>query len=121
MRILVIDDEKTLAETLAMILRQAGHEAAVAYDGSAALERAASFQPDCVISDVIMPGMNGIDTCAVIKSKHPKSHILLFSGQAETNGLIEEAHAKGYRWELLAKPVEPDELLGKLALLEQTT
>jgi CheY-like chemotaxis protein len=119
MRILVIDDEKTLAETLAMILRNAGHEARVAYDGPSALERAESFQPDCVISDVIMPGMNGIDTCAVIQSKYPKSYILLFSGQAETNTLVEEAHAKGYTWELLAKPVEPDELLERLALVER--
>src|SRR5215475_11464156 len=109
-----------MAETLAMILRNAGHEAAVAYDGPSAFERAESFQPDCVISDVVLPGMNGIDTCGVIQSKYPKSHILLFSGQAETNALVEEARAKGYTWELLAKPIEPDELLEKLEFVERT-
>ena len=115
MRILVIDDEKSLADTLAMILQHAGYQAASIYDGASALKLVETFVPDCVICDVIMPGMNGIQTCAEIAVKHPGCHILLFSGQAEGNELVNKARADGYTWELLAKPVEPDELLAKIA------
>jgi CheY-like chemotaxis protein len=114
MRILVIDDEKFVADTLVMILEREGHQAVAAYNGPAALEKVEWFVPDCVISDVIMPGLSGIETCAGIKAKHPQCHILLFSGQAATNELVERARAEGHTWELLAKPVDPEERLTKL-------
>ncbi|HZQ21812.1 MAG TPA: response regulator [Terriglobales bacterium] len=118
MRVLIVDDERSVADTLVMILQREGHEAASAYNGSAALQKLESFVPDCVISDVIMPGMNGTELCAIIEKKHPACHILLFSGQASTNELVEKARSHGHNWELLAKPLDPDELLGKLASLQ---
>ena len=102
-----------------MILKQSGREATAAYDGPAALRSAESFHPSVVISDVIMPGMNGIETCKKIQAKFPKCQILLFSGQAATNELVHEAWDEGFKWELLAKPVEPEELLAKLASLNR--
>jgi CheY-like chemotaxis protein len=120
MRILIIDDEKIVADTLVMILEREGHKAEAVYDGLAALQRSDSFAPDCVISDVIVPGMNGIDVCARIEARHPKCHILLLSGQPETIDLIESACADGHEWEVLAKPVDPDELLAKLNSAELT-
>lgn len=117
MRVLVIDDEKPLAETLAIILRSAGYEATTAYDGTNALSQVESFQPDIVISDVVMPGMNGIEVCSRIQAEHPQCHIILFSGQAATNELMQNARAKGCDWELLVKPVHPADLLTKLASL----
>jgi DNA-binding NtrC family response regulator len=68
-----------------------------------------------------MPGMNGIELCSLIEKKHPRCHILLFSGQASTNELVERARAQGHTWELLAKPVDPDELLEKVASLQTTS
>ena len=121
LRILVIDDEKFIADTLVMILRQSGREAAAAYDGPAAVRRAETFQPTVVISDVIMPGMNGIETCMNIQAKFPKCQILLFSGQAATTELVRDAWEKGFKWELLAKPIEPEELLAKLSGLNHDT
>lgn len=56
MRVLIVDDERSVAETLLMILQGEGYEAASAYNGSAALQKIEFFTPDCVISDVIMPG-----------------------------------------------------------------
>jgi CheY-like chemotaxis protein len=100
-----------------MILELEGYEAASAYSGPAALQKIETFTPDCVISDVLMSGMNGIELCAKIKKLHPDCHILLFSGQASTNLLVEKAKAQGHRWELLAKPVDPDELLERLSSL----
>jgi DNA-binding response OmpR family regulator len=118
MRVLIVDDERRVADTLVMILEREGYEAASAYSGPAALQKIETFTPDCVISDVIMAGMNGIDLCAIIERKHPDCHILLFSGQGSTNDLIEKARVQGHKWELLAKPVDPDELLAKLASLD---
>lgn len=114
MRFLVIDDEKFVADTLAMILEGEGHEALAVYDGRAALEKVESFIPDCVISDVIMPGLNGIEVCAAIERKHPDCQIFLFSGQASTTELVATARTEGHTWELLPKPIDPEELLTKL-------
>ncbi|MFB3917348.1 MAG: response regulator [Terriglobales bacterium] len=118
MRVLVIDDEKPLADTLVLILRYAGYDATAAYDGAAALSQIESFLPDVIICDVIMPGANGIETCRRILAQHPTCRIILFSGQAATNGLIRDARNQGCSWELLAKPVDPEELLAKLAALK---
>lgn len=115
MRILVIDDEIVLAHTLVLILRSVGYDASAAYDGAAALSRIESWLPDVVICDVVMRGMDGIEVCRRIQANHPNCHILMFSGQTAANVLIRDARNKGSSWELLAKPVDPEELLAKLA------
>ena len=117
MRVLIIDDEKAVADTLVMILQRKGYDAAAAYSGAEALKIVESFRPDCVISDVIMPGINGIEVCAAIEKVHPECHILLFAGQA-FNGLMETMRDQGHAWEILAKPLPPDKLLAKLASLD---
>ncbi|MGD0941473.1 MAG: response regulator [Terracidiphilus sp.] len=115
MRILIIDDERAIADTLVLILEGKGHEAEAVYDGSAALERIGSFAPDCVISDLVFPGMSGIDVCAKIEATYPECKIFLFSGHSETSDLIENARAAGHRWELLVKPLNPVDLLAKFS------
>jgi CheY-like chemotaxis protein len=117
MRILVIDDEKWIADSLTMILQGEGHNVISAYDGAAALDKIRSFVPDCVISDIFLPGMNGIEVCAIIEETYPQCHILLFSGQASTSELMEKARAQGHAWELLPKPIDPEELLLKISSL----
>jgi CheY-like chemotaxis protein len=62
-----------------------------------------------------MPGMNGIGLCAIIEKKYPRCRILLFSGQASTNELLTKARDEGHTWELLPKPIDPEELLEKLS------
>ncbi|HKD45759.1 MAG TPA: response regulator [Candidatus Angelobacter sp.] len=113
-RVLVVDDERVIADTLAIILNQNGFEATAVYTGSAAVERARASQPDLVISDVIMPDMNGIEAAIQIRQMLPKCKILLFSGQAATADLLEKARAQGHEFEILAKPVHPQDLLAKL-------
>ena len=104
-KVLIADDEPVIADTLAMILKQSGFDARAVYSGEKALELAQTFAPEMLISDVIMADLNGID--AGIK-------ILLFSGQAATADLLEKARARGYEFEILAKPVHPQDLLRKL-------
>jgi CheY-like chemotaxis protein len=113
-RVLVADDEQVIANTLAIILNQAGFEARAVFSGEKAVEALDSFEPDMLISDVIMTGMTGIEAAIISRQKLPKCKILLFSGQAATADLLEVARAQGHEFEILAKPVHPTDLLAKL-------
>jgi CheY-like chemotaxis protein len=113
-RVLVADDERVIADTLSMILNQSGFDARAVYTGERALELAGEFQPDMLISDVIMADLNGIDAAIRIRALLPNIKILLFSGQAATADLLEKARAQGYEFEILAKPVHPQDLLSRL-------
>jgi len=108
--VLVVDDEKRIADTLVLILNSKGYAAEAAHDGPAALEVCRQKVPNLVLSDVVMPGMNGIELAIAIRQQFPGCHILLFSGQAETSEILEDAKRRGYDFELLAKPLHPEEL-----------
>ncbi len=113
-KVLVADDEQVIANTLAIILNQAGFEARAVYSGENALESIETFSPNMLISDVIMTGMTGIEAAIQIREKLPQCKILLFSGQAATADLLEKARSQGHEFEILAKPVHPTDLLAKL-------
>ena len=113
-KVLVADDEQVIANTLAIILNQAGFEARAVYSGEKAIESLDTFAPDMLISDVIMTGMTGIEAAIQTRAKLPKCKILLFSGQAATADLLERARSQGHEFEILAKPVHPTDLLAKL-------
>jgi CheY-like chemotaxis protein len=113
-KVLVADDEQVIANTLAIILNQAGFEARAVYSGEKAVEALDSFQPDMLITDVIMTGMTGIEAAIATQAKLPNCKILLFSGQAATADLLERARQDGHEFEILAKPVHPTDLLAKL-------
>ncbi len=113
-RVLVVDDERIIADTLTMILAQCGYDARAAYCGEMALEMARNFYPDMLITDVVMPGINGIEAAIKVREMQPACKILLFSGQATTESLIETARARNHEFELLPKPVPPGELIAKV-------
>ena len=113
-RVLVLDDERVIANTLALILNRSGYEARAVYTAEAAIATAGELLPDFLISDVIMDGMTGIDAAIRITQIVPQCRIILFSGQAATADLLERAEACGHRFELLVKPVHPRVLLDRL-------
>ena len=110
-RIFVVDDEHCIADTLAVILRNAGYEASAFYDAQSALEQAVFCSPDLVISDVMMPGMNGVEMAVLIRERYPECKVLLFSGHAATADLLSYAQRAGHLFTLLSKPVHPRDLL----------
>ena len=112
--VLVVDDEHTIADTLVIILTQAGFDAVAAYSGREAVRRASQLRPDLIITDVVMPDMNGIDASIAIRSFLPQCKILLFSGQANTANLLQRSRSSGHSFELLAKPIPPADLIAKL-------
>jgi len=114
-RILVVDDEAAIADTIAKILTLSGYSALATYDGDSALETALLTPPELLLTDVVLPGMNGVELAITIKRVFPDCKILLFSGQATTADLMANAHRAGHRFTLLNKPVPPQDLLALVA------
>ncbi len=113
MKVLIVDDEKVVAESTSEIFRIAGHEAFSVTSAREALSVALEIQPDILITDVVMPGETGIDLAIKITRDLPSCKILLISGQAETSNLLEDARNQGFEFEILAKPHWPPDLIKK--------
>ncbi|HMC31846.1 MAG TPA: response regulator [Candidatus Angelobacter sp.] len=117
-KILVVDDERTIVDSLREILESAGYEVLCANSGEQAITTVAAFCPDVLLTDVLMPGMNGFEAALEIKYMCPSCRLLLFSGQAATTQLAQNFSptftSRGYRFELLPKPFHPIALLKKL-------
>ena len=113
-KVLVVDDQRLIADTLSEILSNAGFDAVAAYDGWEALDKASRFCPDWMITDVLMPRMNGVELAIAIRKNYPETAILLFSGQAGISELLQEGQRQGYQFELIPKPVHPLKLIERL-------
>jgi len=112
--VLVVDDEELIARTMGEILRRAGFKTLIAFDGSAALELALRSNPAFVLTDVVMPKMNGVELAIAIRNALPKTEVVLLSGQAGITDILEDGHGRGYSFELIAKPVHPEKILERI-------
>ena len=113
-RVLIVDDQKLIADSLVEILGNTGFEALAAYDGWEALEIARRFHPDWLLSDVLMPRINGVELAIAFRNTHPKTAILLFSGQAGISEILQDGKNRGYEFELIAKPIHPLRIIERL-------
>jgi CheY-like chemotaxis protein len=113
-RVLVVDDESLIADSVAAILNRNGYSAEAMYSGGDALQSVRRQCPDIIVSDVVMPDVNGIQLAKAIRSLCPKTRIVLFSGNVDTASLLDDASMEGYFFEILAKPVHPLQLLKTL-------
>jgi DNA-binding NtrC family response regulator len=115
MRVLVVDDETSIADSLSLILQARGHRARVAYSAEEAILISDEFVPQALISDVVMPGMNGLDLAAYFDERYPACKVLLISGNAIGFGLVEESVRRGHYHSILPKPIHPTQILQFLA------
>jgi DNA-binding NtrC family response regulator len=106
-----VDDEWVTADSLSEILRNNGYPTQTAYDGTGALQTALLSPPELVITDVVLPGMSGVELAITLKSVYPDCKILLCSGHASTPELLRSPHCAPYDFTLLSKPVRPNDLL----------
>jgi len=113
--VLVVDDESVIADTLAEILSRSGYKGVAAYDGDSALETALLTPPEMLITDVVLPGMTGIELAITVRRIFPECKIILFSGQASTADLLASARADGHSFTLLNKPLHPQDLLQRVS------
>ena len=114
LRVLVVDDDMRIADTTAEVLELAGFDVKAAYSGESALELAQSFQPDCLLSDVVMSGMNGVELAQSMQQHFPETRIVLMSGQAGVSDILDHALRQGLEFQLLAKPIHPRKLIEEL-------
>jgi len=110
-RIYLVDDEHLIVSTLARILCLRGFDATGFTESLLALEAARSEAPDLLISDIVMPQLSGIDLAIQVQGDCPGCRVILFSGQANLDDLLEVRGDKARGFELLAKPIHPDVLL----------
>ena len=113
-RILVVDDEHLIADTIVQILNRNGFIAEAVYSGTQAIELARSYCPELVLSDVMMPNVDGVEAAIAIREHCPDTRIVLFSGQAATVEILARAHERGHNFELLPKPIHPTQLIKHL-------
>jgi DNA-binding NtrC family response regulator len=110
-RVLVVDDKTIIADTLVLILHARGCEALAAYSAEEAITAAKELNPQAVVTDVVMPGMNGIELADYFAEHYPACKVLLMSGNIATGELLEESHRNGRIYPIFAKPIHPAEIL----------
>ena len=111
--VLVIDDDRVLADTLSEILRRHGYKPVALYSGEEALELAGRFRPDVVLSDIRMSELDGIEAAKRIRILHPACRVILFTAHTVSTAL---AHSiRGLGFELLQRPLHPERVLTALA------
>jgi DNA-binding NtrC family response regulator len=110
MKILLVDDEPNLVRTLGRILERKGHTVATAGDGKAALASlAANGAPDVVITDLMMPVMDGLELLGAMAESHPDVPVIVLTGQGTVTNAVEAMKLGAYDY--LVKPCNPDEIL----------
>lgn len=118
-RILVVDDDRAIRESLGRALRLEGYDVDLAADGAAALEALRNDPPQAVVLDVMMPNVDGLTVCRVLRAEGNRTPILMLTARTETAERVAglDAGADDY----MPKPFELDELLARLrALLRRT-
>ncbi|NQT90538.1 MAG: response regulator [Candidatus Omnitrophica bacterium] len=116
-RILIVDDEQDLVETLTFRLEANDYEVIKAYDGQEGLDKAKSENPDLIILDLMLPKMDGYKVCRMLKfdEKYKKIPIIMFTARAQESDkkMGMEVGANAY----ITKPFEPQLLLDKMTEL----
>jgi CheY-like chemotaxis protein len=116
-KILIVDDERVISDSLAVILEKAGYQTRAVYSAEQALETISGWTPDLAILDVVLPSMTGIDLAILLKSSHPTIAVMLISGQIATGGLIEKAAQLGHQFDVHSKPVPIPDFLAHASQL----
>jgi putative two-component system response regulator len=112
-RILIVDDETAAVKALETLLRREGFDLRIAADGAAALAECASFRPDLILLDVLMPGMDGFEVCRRIKAT-PETRltpVVLITGLTDAENRIRGINAGAD--DFLSKPIDFNELLAR--------
>ena len=113
--ILIVDDDKSLRDLLSSVLRERGHDVATAGEGNEALELMAQRCFEMVISDIIMPGKEGIETIREIRGLYPDVQVIAMSagGSVGNAQILEYARMIGAH-DSIRKPVELPALITKV-------
>jgi twitching motility two-component system response regulator PilG len=110
-KVLVIDDSNTIRRSAEIFLKQGGHEVVLAEDGFDALAKLSDYQPDLVFCDILMPRLDGYQTCAIIK-RNPQFASVPVIMLSSKDGLFDKARGRMVgSQDYLTKPFTKDQLL----------
>jgi DNA-binding response OmpR family regulator len=112
--VLVVDDEPTIAGSIAARLRAEGYDVDVAHDGPSAMDRVEAGDPDLVVLDVMLPGFDGLEVCRRIQARRPVPVLMLTARDSETDMLVGLAVGAD---DYLTKPFSIRELAARVAVL----
>ncbi len=115
MKVLLVDDDRTLTRSLAAILRSAGYIITTAHNGAEAIEASKDTAFEAVILDIKLPDIDGIELLKIIKAVDPIIGTLMLSGAATLEDAVETLNQGADAF--ILKPVDPDDLLYKLGTL----
>ena len=115
-KVVVVDDERAIADKFCEKLRDLGYEAYSAYDGESALMLCRSQRPGAVVSDLCMPGITGLELAIVVKEQLPGCKVVLLSHSCST-AIMDQARQSGYDFDLLDKTIQPGELAATIVAL----
>ena len=116
-KILVVDDERSISDLIATSLRFVGFEVETATNGSEALTVAEAFRPDAVVLDVMMPGMDGMETCREIRDDAKLKHVVIAFLTARNEDYSQIAGFDAGADDYIAKPIKPRVLISRVKAL----
>ncbi len=116
-RILLVDDEKDILEFLSYNLHKEGFLVASCSDGKSAIDLLDEFQPQLIVLDVMMPGMDGIETCEIIRSQPKYNHILISFLTARSEDYSQVAGLEAGADDYIKKPIKPKILVSRVKAL----
>ena len=116
-RILLVDDEKDILEFLSYNLKKEGFEVATCTNGQMALNILDEFKPNLIVLDVMMPGMDGIETCETIRSNSNYDHILITFLTARAEDYSQVAGLEAGADDYINKPIKPKVLVSRVKAL----
>ena len=117
-RVLVVDDEKIVADSYALILQLENYDARAVYSAEEALEVLPAFDPKVVVSDIVMGAMSGFDLAIHLAEHYPGCRVILVSGHSFHEPEVERTIKHGF--EFLSKPVHPSDLLARLGAQDKS-
>ena len=118
--VLLAEDDRAIRDSLVRLLTLEGYQVTAVADGIQALAAIHRERPDCIVLDVMMPGIDGLAVCSVLRAEDDRTPILMLTARVETSDRVAglDAGADDY----MVKPFEADELLARLrALLRRAT
>ena len=114
-RILIVDDEVVIADSLVRIFLASGYESKAAYSAEEAVQVVLEWVPDLAIVDVRLKEMDGVDFAVQLREQFPSCEIALFTGLTDLSNLLEKARDACHTFQVISKPISPKDILDFVA------
>lgn len=116
-KVLIVDDEEDILEFVSYNLSKEGYEIEVASDGTTAIDKAEEFVPDLIILDIMMPGMDGIEVCTILRENKDLKNTLIVFLTARNESFTQVSALESGGDDFITKPVKPNVLKSRVKAL----